>query len=130
MAGMAGLGVATGREGLGPLFTETSGTLGREGGEACERVGLVRVAWLIGLFGKALLIGLLAKPLARMVWLIGLLRVVWVIGLFGKALGAGLAGTPVSPKPLLNGACINTPFIEPAALTWLLTTPLAEPATT
>lgn len=121
MAGMAGIGVATGREGMGPLFTETSGTLGREGGEACERVGLVRVAWLIGLFGKALLIGLLAKPLVRMVW---------VIGLFGKALGAGLAGTPVSPKPLLNGACINTPFIEPAALTWLLTTPLAEPATT
>ena len=130
MAGMAGIGVATGREGMGPLFTETSGTLGREGGEACERVGLVRVAWLIGLlrvvwliglFGKALLIGLLAKPLVRMVW---------VIGLFGKALGAGLAGTPVSPKPLLNGACINTPFIEPTALTWLLTTPLAEPATT
>ena len=115
---------------MGQLFTETSGTLGREGGEACERVGLVRVAWLIGLlrvawliglFGKALLIGLLAKPLVRMVWL---------IGLFGKALGAGLAGTPVSPKPLLNGACINTPFIEPTALTWLLTTPLAEPATT
>ena len=41
MAGMAGIGVATGREGMGPLFSETSGTLGREGGEACERVGLV-----------------------------------------------------------------------------------------